>query len=145
LLSKSSLRGENGFVSIASIEGRAIAGAVFLVDDRGAHYKFGASDHRYQSLRGNNLVMWESISHLKRMGVQSLCMGRTSLHHEGLRKFKLSWGCRESSSYYYRIGPKDGKALPMVDRTSGFHTELFQRLPIPVLRLVGKLGYPHQS
>ncbi len=139
------LTGTGGFVTIASVGGRAVAGAVFLISGGRAHYKYGASDERFQNVRGNNLVMWESICRLVQMGARSLSFGRTSLANEGLRKFKLGWGCQETKLHYYRLASDSGRVLPMKDRASGFYNRMFRSLPMPVLRLAGKIAYAHQT
>jgi lipid II:glycine glycyltransferase (peptidoglycan interpeptide bridge formation enzyme) len=50
-----------GFVVLGFHEGKAIAASVFFHFGKKAVYKYGASDLEYQSLRANNLVMWEAI------------------------------------------------------------------------------------
>ena len=54
----------SGFITLASRDGKAVAGAVYLTHGKNAVYKFGASDERYNQYRANNLVMWEAIKYL---------------------------------------------------------------------------------
>ena len=95
---------EKGFgtLLLARHEGKAVAGAVFLHFAGKAVYKYGASDRRYQELRPNNLVFREGIRDLCGKGVRTLSFGRTDLHHEGLRQFKLSWGAAEKTLQYVK-------------------------------------------
>ena len=57
-------------------------GDLFHTDEH-AVFKFGASDDRRQSLRGNSLVMWSAIEHLAQKGFEKLHLGRTSCEHYG--------------------------------------------------------------
>ncbi len=144
-LAEKCLDGRSGFVTCARLGLVPIAAAVFLSFGRSAVYKYGASNHNFQHLRGNNLVMWESIRVLAESGVTTLDFGRTSLGNEGLRRFKLGWGTSESSLYYYRIRVADGIVLPLADRSRGWHTAVFRRLPVSVLTLLGRALYRFQS
>ena len=132
-----------GFVVVAELESRPVAAAVFFHLEKNAIYKFGASDETRQELRGNNLVMWEGIRFLAENGFESLDFGRTSLGNEGLRRFKLGWGTTEETIEYFKFDPAAGAWLTDRDKSSGFHTALFSRLPLTVNRLAGTLLYPH--
>lgn len=144
-LAERCLDGRSGFVTCARLGPVPIAAAVFLNLGRSAVYKYGASNYAFQHLRGNNLVMWESIRWLAESGVTTLDFGRTSLGDEGLRRFKLGWGTSESSLCYYRIRVSDGTVLPLADRSRGWHTKVFRRLPVAALKQVGRLIYRYQS
>lgn len=122
-----------------------VAGAVFLYSGRTVHYKFGASDEAQQQLRANNLVMWHGIKWHAQRGFTSLDFGRTSLHNEGLRRFKLSWGTEERRLGYTKIDLSSGRYLTAPDRASGWQTPVFQKLPIPLSRLIGRILYRHMG
>ena len=66
--------------------------AVFFHMGKKAVYKFGASDERFQDLRGNNLVLWEAIEFLAQQGFEALHLGRTSLGNEGLQAIQVVLG-----------------------------------------------------
>lgn len=120
-----------------------IAGAVFLRYRTHVVYKFGASDERYQHLRGNNLVMWEAIRHFVQQGAQTLDFGRTSLDHDGLRRFKQGWGATENVLHYHRFDLRTDQYVTVPDRASGWHSTIFRRLPRPLSRLAGEILYRH--
>lgn len=137
---------EKGFGSLllARHEGRAVAGAVFLHFAGKAIYKYGASDRRYQELRPNNLVFREGIRDLCRKGVRTLSFGRTDLHHEGLRQFKLSWGTVEKMLQYikYDVPSKSYLSVKKSRGTIPWESAM-SRLPLPFLRLIGRVAYRH--
>jgi lipid II:glycine glycyltransferase (peptidoglycan interpeptide bridge formation enzyme) len=150
-----------GFVVIATSAARPVAAAVFFHFGSKAVYKFGASDERFQELRGNNLVMWEAIRFLAQSGKEQLHFGRTSLENDGLRRFKLGWGAEEELIEYYKftVGRRKGSAgfypcnadfspygRTMVrpeKRAKARATAIFSRLPLAINRLAGALLYPH--
>lgn len=137
---------EKGFgtLLLARHEGHAIAGAVFLHFAGKAVYKYGASDRRHQELRPNNLVFREGIRDLCGKGVRSLSFGRTDLHHEGLRQFKLSWGARERTLQYakYDVTSKSYLSTKKYSATIPWESAM-SKLPLPVLRLIGHVAYRH--
>lgn len=137
------IRPKLGFVSLAWCRAKAIAAAVFFCRAGRAVYKFGASDESFQELRPNNLVMWEGIRFLRDWGAQSLHFGRTSLHHEGLRRFKLAWGTEEEKMEYFQFDMPRGAWAVSHDKTTGFHNAVFGRLPLALNRLAGAMVYPH--
>jgi lipid II:glycine glycyltransferase (peptidoglycan interpeptide bridge formation enzyme) len=132
-----------GFVAIARAKAKPVAGAVFLHQGTEAYYKFGASDQDDLRLRGNNLVMWESICHLKKEGFAVLNFGRTSITNEGLRKYKLGWGTKESTLHYHRFDFRKNRFVADRDQASGFHNRIFGLMPIPALRWCGRILYRH--
>ena len=137
------LASARGVIVLARHQGRPIAGAVYLHSGPLVHYKYGASDESYQQLRANNLVMSRAIQWHAERGFASLDFGRTSLTNDGLRRFKLGWGTQESRLDYTKLDLATGTFLAAPDRTSGWHTRVFQRLPLPLSRLAGRLLYPH--
>jgi lipid II:glycine glycyltransferase (peptidoglycan interpeptide bridge formation enzyme) len=136
----------SGFISLARFKSKWIAGSVFLRFGPHAVYKFGASDPAFQHVRANNLVMWQSIRRLQKDCVSRLSLGRSESNDDGLLQFKRGWGGEEVRLSYYRIGllkrPVANNAQG-ANVSSGFPQRVMQRLPIPVLRLVGGLLYRH--
>ncbi len=137
---------EKGFgtLLLARHERKVIAGAVFLHFAGKAVYKYGASDRRHQELRPNNLVFREGIRDLCAKGVRTLSFGRTDLHHEGLRQFKLSWGAVEKTLQYakYDVTSKVYLSTKKYRATIPWESTM-SKLPVPVLRLIGRIAYRH--
>jgi hypothetical protein len=132
-----------GFIALAMHQGQPIAGAVFLHYRSKVHYKFGASDSRFDSLRGNNFVMWRAIQHCIARRFGSLDFGRTSLSNEGLRRYKLLWGTSEDLLHYGRWSPRANRSIVGTDRSSGLQHYFFRACPLPFSRFLGKLLYRH--
>jgi hypothetical protein len=133
----------HGFVAIARLEKRPLAAAVFFHHGTQVIYKFGASDFRFQRLRPNNLLMWESVKKCAYERFARMHLGRTSLANEGLRRFKLSLGAIEEEISYFKYAFKSGRFVTDVDRSEGWVNRLFRCLPLGILRLAGRALYPH--
>jgi hypothetical protein len=134
-----------GGVFIAHAGRGPVAAAVFFHHGHQALYKFGASDYAFQSLRANNVVMWEAIKRYASEGFTRLHLGRTSLTNEGLRRFKLGFGAVEHRIEYSKYDFSRGEFVVDTDRAEGWFNRVFQCLPLPLLRLAGQALYPHLS
>lgn len=132
-----------GRVVFARHQGRPVAGAMFFEWNGRAFYKFGASDESHLGLRPNNLVLAHAIRSFCARGFTTLDFGRTSLAHEGLRRFKAGWGATESRLSYFMCDLRKGIYLTARDRAIGWHNALFRCLPRPALRVAGSLLYRH--
>jgi len=134
-----------GFVSLARYQQRWIAGAVFFEFGGTAMYKFGASDKHLQHLRANNLVMWDAIRYFQQKQFRELSLGRSRLNNEGLMRFKRSWGAQESWVRYHQIGLQKKVKVPYYERseTAAWLPRVTQWIPLPILRLIGRLAYRH--
>jgi CelD/BcsL family acetyltransferase involved in cellulose biosynthesis len=132
-----------GCVVLARLGDSAVAGAVYLHSGKTVLYKYGASDEAQQHLRANNLVMWNGIKWHAERGFLSLDFGRTSLANEGLRRFKLSWGTQEYGIAYSKIDCEHNTFGIAEDKAAGWHTRIFQKMPIPIARIVGEALYRH--
>ncbi|RPH48547.1 MAG: GNAT family N-acetyltransferase [Desulfobacteraceae bacterium] len=133
----------HGVVALASHDDRFIAGAVFFHFGEKALYKYGASDIKYQNLRPNNLVMWEAVRWHSERGFKSLSLGRTEIENQGLRQFKLALGAEEYSIKYYRYDLKSGSFVREPEKVSAFQNKMLNKLPVFVLKIIGKVYYRH--
>jgi len=133
-----------GSLLLARHKGSAVAGAVFLHFAGKAIYKYGASDRRYQALRPNSLVFRDGIRDLCGKGVRTLSFGRTDLHHDGLRQFKLSWGAVERTLQYARFDVTTKEYLSTKKHRATIPWgNTMSKLPLPVLRMIGRVAYRH--
>ncbi len=134
-----------GMVSLGLVGERVISADVFLQFGSRVVYKYGASERRYLNTRASYLVMWEGIKWYAERGYRSLCMGRTDLHHDGLKQFKRGWGTREVCLKYHRYDLVRDRFVENRSLVSGPHNEIIQRMPIWLLRVCGQLLYRHLS
>ena len=133
-----------GFLMMARHKKKPVAGALFLLFGGKAIFKYGASDRRFQAFRANNLVFRDVIQLLCRKGVRTLSLGRTGLHHDGLRQFKLSWGTTETRLQYVKYDIRS-KTYLTADQ-SLWETrwkKTVAKLPLSVLRIIGSVAYRH--
>ncbi|MBL9127732.1 MAG: GNAT family N-acetyltransferase [Verrucomicrobiales bacterium] len=130
-----------GFVILALLESRPVAGAIFLGFGRTALYKFGASSESHLDLRPNNLVLWHGIRRCAELGFATLDLGRTSLDNSGLRRFKLGLGGEERLIHYVRQDVRAGRVIATPDRAHGWHNRVFRCLPRPLARTLGVVLY----
>jgi len=134
---------DQGVVALASHAGKFIAGAIFFHFGEKALYKYGASDMEYQNLRPNNLVMWEAVRWYRERGFKSLSLGRTEIENHGLRQFKLALGAEEYPIVYYRYDLKSGSFVKEPEKVSAFQTNILNKLPVFMLKIIGNVYYRH--
>ena len=131
----------HGFVALVCEGDRAIAAAVFLQLRDHLIYKYGASDRAALSRRPNNLLFSDVIRWACEAGCRELDFGRTDLHHDGLREFKLGWGTDESPLNHTYAGmpvPDDGDST-----MQRLLAPAIRHSPASVSRLLGVALYRH--
>jgi len=133
---------KKGFVVLASYRNKVVAGAVYSHFKDRALFKYGASNQNYQYLRANNLVMWEAIKWYQQNGGKSFNFGRTEPDHKGLLQFKRGWGTKEETIHYYKYDLTKDAFVKDSSKIKSFNA-IFQKLPLPLLKLAGRLFYRH--
>jgi Acetyltransferase (GNAT) domain len=136
---------KRGFVVLGSLNGRAVAGGVFLHSNRSTVYKFGASDAAGRQSNASNLVIWTAIKNSKEMGIPMMHFGRTELGNETLRRFKQRWGTSEVPMSYMKVDPRSRTNICRTNLADGLHTKVFKRCPLIVNRLLGSILYRHMD
>ena len=134
-----------GRILLGIYQGKCIASAVFLHFNGHAIYKYGASDRKFQSLRANNLLMWEAIKAYSSERVRTFHFGRTEPENSGLLQFKRGWGAVEGSLEYMKFDFTKSQWITDQVPVSGVHTHLFSRMPLFALDLVGRVLYRHMG
>lgn len=135
-----------GFVALATYRKSTVAGIVLFHHGNKAIYKFGASNEVGKQSRANILVMWEAIRHYRQKGYTEFCFGRTENSNKGLREYKLGYGASEYELPYYKydlfgdcaVSSKTNGALGRMERC-------YQKVPIPISRIIGSLLYRHMG
>jgi predicted N-acyltransferase len=131
-----------GFVALADYHGIAFAGAVYFLFQDCALYKFSASERRFQHLQANKLLMWEAIRWFCRNGFHSLDFGRSDPANTGLLQFKRGWRATETRVANYRFDLKQNAFSADGGNIKSSYS-VCKVLPLPVLRLAGRVLYRH--
>jgi hypothetical protein len=63
------------------------------------------------------------------------------MDNDGLRQFKSGWGAVEVTQVYHCLELASNRWLATPDRTTGWQTQVFQRLPLWASRVLGRLLY----
>lgn len=136
---------EKGFgtLLLARHKGEVVSGDMFLHFGGKAIYKYGASDPSALHLRASHVTFREGIRKMCEIGCYTLSFGRTDIEHEGLRRFKVSWGANETRLQYARFDMKTSNWLSRRNAPSSPWEGIFSRMPLPLLRLVGNIAYRH--
>ena len=75
---------------LAKLDGKVIAGSMFMFSDDYAHYHLSARDREYSRYAANNLILWYGIQKAKERGCKWLHFGggTTGDDNDSLLKFK---------------------------------------------------------
>jgi CelD/BcsL family acetyltransferase involved in cellulose biosynthesis len=82
-------------IGLALVDGRPVAGAVYLVWGDTVYYKFGASEAEFLPLRPNDALHWRLIRWASDRGLRTLDWGLSDLDQPGLVAYKRNWASRE--------------------------------------------------
>lgn len=119
-----------------------VAAIVLLTWNGTTIYKFGASDARFWELRPNNLLFADAIRTACIDGHHTFDFGRTDAWADGLRRFKLGWGCQERPLEYSVLGTPHRRTSGEVP---GVAASLIQRSPAWMTRALGELFYKYAA
>lgn len=86
---KQAFKGES-MLCLAMLDGKAIAGSMFMFSDDYAHYHLSARDREYSKYAANNLILWYAIQKAKERGCKWFHFGggTTGNDDDSLLKFK---------------------------------------------------------
>ncbi len=133
----------NGTLFIARYNGRAIAGALCLNFGMKAIYKYAASDPRNQYLMPNHLIVWKAIEWYCQRHYNSFSFGRTDIDHKGLAWFKSGWGAKRQTAHYYRYSFINEVFFEKKIHLEKLYNQIFNKLPVPLLNMIGSFLYRH--
>ena len=120
-----------------------ISASIFLRFGNTAFYKYSASNEQFKNSRATYLILWEAIRRYKANGHGVFCFGRTEPQHESLLQFKTGWGARQVTINNYLYDFRKSQFIRSSSKTSGMHIMVFERMPVPLLKLFGKYLYKH--
>lgn len=124
--------------------GSIVAAALILKSSAMWHLEYIVSDVRFNHQGSNQFLIWECIKRAHELGAKHFDFGRTSLSHQSLLEYKGRWGTesRPISHCYY---PANAVSPLWHDFSNSFLTRLNKRMPLQIVRLEGRLIYPHKS
>lgn len=81
---------ENSMLCLAMLDGKVIAGSMFMFSDDYAHYHLSARDREYSRYAANNLIIWYGIQKAKKRGCKWFHFGggTTGEDDDTLLRFK---------------------------------------------------------
>jgi hypothetical protein len=135
----------HGTVLLAEVDGRMVAGAVYLTGGSTVTYKYGASDDRFWSLRPNHAVMARAIDWATTQGHEWFDFGRTDLGNSGLMRFKESWGAVPHPLRYTSLSPSGRGGYASGGRAQAVAAPVIRRAPSAVCRGLGELLYRYAA
>jgi len=105
-------------------------------------FKYGCSDARFHRLGATPWLLWNAIAAAKSRGARTFDMGRTQQDNRGLLAFKNHWVSEPRPLVYWQC-----PATPPILSVGGWKLEvakhIFSHVPDRLLRIAGKLIYPH--
>lgn len=107
--------------ALAEVDGRPVAGAVFLQWGDVLYYKFGASLREHLDVRPNDAVFWAGLTCAADRGATLLDWGLSDLDQPGLIDYKRKWASQERTLMTLRGG---GDAAPDVSEQRALLTRL---------------------
>lgn len=92
----------HGFLLLAELDGKTIAGSLYFCFKDTVLLKINASNKDYSQYRGNYLVTWKAMERACWEGYRYFDFGISDPDNTGLIAFKKQWGSEEMElSYYY--------------------------------------------
>jgi CelD/BcsL family acetyltransferase involved in cellulose biosynthesis len=82
---------------LARVEGRTVAGAIYLRWNDVLYYKFGSSIPEFLSCRPNDAVAWSALDWAVEHGLSCVDWGLSSLNQPGLIAYKRKWASTEKT------------------------------------------------
>jgi predicted N-acyltransferase len=117
--------------ALAMVDGRAVAGAIYLRWQDIVYYKFGASLAEFLSVRPNDALHWRVIGWASEQGLACLDWGTSNLEQPGLVAYKRGWASMESRIVTLNAGGAPRRSTPDVDRLLRTVTELLTDPEVP--------------
>ncbi len=119
------------WAALATVGGRPVAGALYLVWRDTVYYKFGASQAEHLRTRPNDAIHWHVIQWAHHRGLRVLDWGLSDLDQPGLCRYKRGWGSVEGRIRTLNAGgPPRGRRAD-VEETLATMTDLFTDPSVP--------------
>jgi CelD/BcsL family acetyltransferase involved in cellulose biosynthesis len=117
--------------ALALVDGRPVAGAMYLVWQDTVYYKFGASLAEFLPLRPNDALHWALIRWAHARGLTALDWGLSDLDQPGLVAYKNKWASREGRIRTLNAGGAPVGRSAELEQTLRLVTELITDPSVP--------------
>ena len=117
--------------ALALVDGRPVAGAMYVVWQDTVYYKFGASLAEYLHLRPNDALHWTLIRWAHARGLTALDWGLSDLDQPGLVAYKSKWASDEGRIRTLNAGGAPLGRSEDVEQTLRRVTELMTDPSVP--------------
>jgi CelD/BcsL family acetyltransferase involved in cellulose biosynthesis len=117
--------------ALAMVDGRPVAGAVYVVWQDTVYYKFGASQADFLHLRPNDALHWHLIQWAHSRGLRALDWGLSDLDQPGLVEYKRKWATVEGRIRTLNSGGAPRGRRSDVEETLGTLTDLLTDPTVP--------------
>ena len=117
--------------ALAMVDGRPVAGALYLVWQDTVYYKFGASQAECLPLRPNDAIHWHVIRWAHARGLRMLDWGLSDLDQPGLVAYKRKWAAVERRILTLNAGGPPRGRRSDVDQLLGEVTALLTDPSVP--------------
>jgi CelD/BcsL family acetyltransferase involved in cellulose biosynthesis len=131
-------------ISVASTSGCLVAAIITIRQSHTLVYKYGCSDHRFNSLGGMQLLFWRAIQRAKQDGLCEFDLGRSDADNLGLIAFKDRWGATQSKLDYLRCGMTRTSRAPSSSQNA-VTKYIVSHTPKVILNSAGKALYRHMG
>ena len=129
-------------IQIASSKDVPIAGILTIQFKESLVYKYGASNEKYFSLGGMQMLFWRAITAAKQQSLNELDLGRSDLQDRGLITFKDRLGAASSDLVYFRHSDRPREISTLAGGLQS-RQKLAARLPAGLMSTMGRLLYRH--
>ena len=89
--------------------------------------------------------MWEAIRWFSRNGFKTFSFGRTEPENKGLLQYKNGWGTKQSVINYYKYDFVKEAFIVNHFAIPTLFSNLLKKIPIPILKFVGRILYKHMA
>jgi FemAB-related protein (PEP-CTERM system-associated) len=125
-------------LTVVEAGSRLVASGICIRDGGFTEIHWAASSRDYLRYSPNMALYWEAISHAADQGLTEFCFGR-STEDSGPYRFKKQWGAQPTRLRWEYLLPEGGGMPGLNPDNPKFRlaTRVWQKLPLPVTRLLG--------
>ncbi|QDU36082.1 FemAB family protein [Maioricimonas rarisocia] len=120
-------------------ESEPVGGGLTIANGQRLEIPWASSLRKYNRLCVNHGMYWQILSYACDSGFQWFHFGRSTVD-SGPWRFKKQWGSEAVPLYWYYLSRDDAVAKAAAEPPQerfGWGTRLWQRLPVPLSRLIG--------